>query len=340
MEKKTVNTETVPSSEFTSTDFVLRLSKPMHPRIKTQNEVGWLTFLSQNSKLKVPKVLFWSDFTEELGYEYTVIEKLSGEALCNIWETIDPQCIVQEVADIILELRALTKKLEYHWFGGMTANGKAGAFIEVTSYTEEHINRYWSSSDYSDESYETLNLTSSFSSWDEYLKARIKRDIHVIGTHQSCITLRTSFLFRLRKLLTRSNIMQKDIQSYIAHRDLHFANLLWSAETNSISGVFDWELAGLYPLSDWNPGNTCWTVIESNKPESSSQEKLFEMLEEELSKRHAIVVENVESEEYQYRKIVSLTYWIVLRFVEGRKDDERVKEWIEQWEDYMKKLGI
>lgn len=51
----------IPSKEFTNTHFFLRLSKPFHPRIKTQNEVSWLKFLHQNSNLKVQKVLFWND---------------------------------------------------------------------------------------------------------------------------------------------------------------------------------------------------------------------------------------------------------------------------------------
>ncbi|CAF1115662.1 unnamed protein product [Rotaria sordida] len=329
----------VPSTEFTSTHFFLRLSKPLHPRIKTQNEVGWLTFLRKHSNLKVPKVLFWSDSTNELGYEYTVVEKLPGESLCNIWETIDPQHIIQQVVDIVLKLRILTEDVPCNWFGGMTADGKPSAFVEVTSYTEEHINQYWPLSDYPNESYETLNLTRSFSSWKEYLEARIQRDIYVIDTHQSCVSLRTSFRSRLQKLLTQSKVIQEN-KGYIAHRDLHFANLLWSTETNSISGVLDWELAGIYPLSDWNPGNACWTVIEPKMPESSRQDQFFNMLDNELEKRGAKIVEDVESEEYHYRKIVSLTYWIVLRFVEKSNDEERVKEWMKQWEKYMTKLNL
>jgi hypothetical protein len=43
----------------------------------------------------VPKVLFWSDSRDEHGYEYAVVEKLPDELLCNIWETVNPQFIVQ-----------------------------------------------------------------------------------------------------------------------------------------------------------------------------------------------------------------------------------------------------
>jgi hypothetical protein len=129
---------------FTSTEFVLRLSKPLHPRIKTQNEVGWLKFIStqkSSSNIRVPKVLFWSDSTEEIGFEYTVLEKLPGVTLCDVWEAVDPQLIVSQVVDIVLELRQVTSKLgNNQWFGGITADGKSpGPFVEVTSYTNEHI---------------------------------------------------------------------------------------------------------------------------------------------------------------------------------------------------------
>ena len=334
-----VTLPTKPSTALNSTEFVLRLSKALHPRTKTHNEVGWLTFLSKTSKLKVPKVLFWSDSRDELGYEYTVVEKLSGETLCNIWELINPALIIQEVVNVVLELRIQTKELECHWFGGMTAEGKAGPFVEITSYAEDHIRQYWPLSEYPNESYETLNLLTSFSSWNEYLKARIERDIHVIDAHRSCLPLRASFRTRLQKLLTQPKAMQ-DVQGYIAHRDLHFGNLLWSTETNSISGVLDWELAGVYPLSDWNPGNTCWTVIQPKMGDSSSQDTLMKMLDEELDKSGANMVEDPENEDYLYREIVNLTYWIVFRTVTGGKDEERVKGWIKQWNAHMIKLAL
>ncbi|CAF1214210.1 unnamed protein product [Didymodactylos carnosus] len=331
---------------FTTTEFVLRLSKPLHPRVKTQNEVGWLNFIAtqkNSSKIRVPKLLFWSDSTEEIGFEYTVLEKLPGVTLCDIWETVDPQLLVSQVVDVILELRQLTSKLgDKKWFGGITGDGKnPGPFVEVTGYTSEHIRQFWPSSSYPSESYETLNLTTAFNSWKEYLSARLQRDIHVIEMHDSCTTLRGSFLTRLREnIIPRSN-SSFDVEGVIAHRDLHFGNLLWSTETNSISGVLDWELAGIYPLSDWNPGNTLWTITTPTKSTSTTQERFFEMLDEELAKRDTGIIETTmeeNSEEYHYQRIVSLTYWIVRRYVEGRGDEERVKGWMKEWQEHATEL--
>lgn len=87
------------------------------------------------------------------------------------------------------------------------------------------------------------------------------------------------------------------VQCYIAYRDLLFGNLLWTTETNSISGVLDWELAGVSPLSDWNPGNTCWTVIRPKISDGASQETFMQMLDEEREKRNAQVVEDLQKKE-------------------------------------------
>ncbi len=65
-------------------------------------------------------------------------------------------------------------------------------------------------------------------------------------------------------------------------------------------------LAGLYPFSDWNLGNMSWTLTEPKMPIS-----FFKMLDNKLTKKSAKLVEDVESEEYHYKKIASLTYWIV-----------------------------
>jgi hypothetical protein len=247
------------------------------------------------------------------------------------------------VVDIVFELRQLTSKLgDNQWFGGINVDGKSPSpFVEVTSYTSEHIQQFWPSSCYPSESYETLNLTTSFNSWKEYLAARLQRDTHVIETHGCCTTLRGSFLTRLRKSIISCSSISFDDQGFIAHRDLHFGNLLWSTETNSISGVLDWELAGIYPLSDWNPGNTLWTVTTPTKSSSTTQERFFEMLDEELAKRDGSInkttTEN-NSVEYHYRRIVSLTYWIVRRFVEGDSNEERLKGWMKEWLKHAKEV--
>jgi len=79
---------------------------------------------------------------------------------------------------------------------------------------------------------------------------------------------------------------------------------------------------------------------EVKLPGSSSQDQFFKMLDNELKKKCAKLVEDIESKEYHYRKIESLTYWIVFSFVEERKDHERVKEWMKEWGKYIKKLNL
>ncbi|EPS40788.1 hypothetical protein H072_5338 [Dactylellina haptotyla CBS 200.50] len=340
---------TLPStpSGFSCNEFFLRLSRPLHPAVKTRNEVGWLKYIHKNagSELckRVPKILFYSDTTDELGYEYTVVGKLPGETLCDIWEDIDPIPLVSAVVDVVQELREYTSKLPERWFGGFTPEFKPGPYVEYTLYSTEHIEKYWKM--HPDETYETLNLLTPYENLTEYWRARIQRDIRIVEKHDFCVTLRKEFLHVLRSLPDIPESVGR-AQPFLAHRDLILGNLLWCRKEQRITGILDWEFAGMYTLSDWNPGNTMWTTkTQQRKDRSVTQEVLFELLDEELKRRGMECGDPIFKEgtlEHRFARIVSLSYWIVRKHLEQEELETsgRVATWLKEFYQHAQCLVI
>ncbi|KAK6536245.1 hypothetical protein TWF281_000488 [Arthrobotrys megalospora] len=326
---------------FTCNEFFVRLSHPSHPSVKTRNEVGWLKYLQQHAPLafsnRIPKLLFYSDTTDELGYEYTVIEKLPGETLCDIWEDIEPSALVSAVIDVVQELRDLTSKLPQRWFGGFTPEFKPGPYVECTTYSLNHVKQHWST--YPDETYETLNITTPFNNLAEYWKARVARDIRIIEKHKHCEALRTEYLENLKALPEIPECVH-GAKPFLAHRDLVLGNLLWDRESQRITGILDWEFAGMYPLSDWNPGNTLWTTKQQKKKNGNvTQGVLFDLLDKELKRRGVDDHDQTFRKgtvEYRYARVVSLSYWIVRKHLEQEEieEDGRVGTWLHEFYEH------
>ncbi|KAF3926456.1 hypothetical protein AA313_de0206885 [Arthrobotrys entomopaga] len=332
---------------FSSTDFFLRLSHPFHPSIKTRNEVGWLQYIHHHAppslSLKVPKLLFYSSTTTELGYEYTVVEKLPGETLCDIWEETEPNALVSAVVDAVQEIRNFTSKLPGRWFGGFTPEFKPGPYVEYTLYPTDHLEKHWSA--YPDETYETLNLVKPYDTLTEYWKARIERDIRIVEKHDACAPLRSKFLQMLKALPDIPELVGK-AEPFLTHRDLILGNLLWCREKQEITGILDWEFAGMYTLSDWSPGNTLWTTTpQKNKDGKVTQELLFDLFEKELERRGMHDDDPIFKEgtrEHHYARVVSLSYWIVRKHVEQEELEEtgRVATWLDKFYEHTKILAL
>ena len=81
------------------------------------------------------------------------------------------------------------------------------------------------------------------------------------------------------------------VEYIVAHRDLHFANIMAAPNddgtTYKITAVLDWEFAGVVPVTRWNPSKAfLWNGQRS--PESKEeQSRLWSAFEIECRRRDA-----------------------------------------------------
>ncbi|KAA8915938.1 hypothetical protein TRICI_001952 [Trichomonascus ciferrii] len=236
--------------------WLLSIADDLYPRVKTENHVACLRFVKERTGIPVPKVAFWG---VEEGREYICTERMSGEALSQIWEQLDEEqveAVIEQVAGVYKELSALKGNSPT----GLRIEGcevVPGPRLSYSVYSNRHIARHWS--EYPEESFHTLNVCEVLDDEVQFILAGLKRDVHVIETHRACMGLREGFLSRLVQLVEHMEVNQLAIECrplHFAHRDLHLGNMLFDKETNQITAVLDWELAGFFSDDDWEPGNT------------------------------------------------------------------------------------
>ncbi|KAI0967154.1 phosphotransferase enzyme family-domain-containing protein [Xylaria arbuscula] len=69
--------------------FVLRVSLPVHPRLKTEAEVATLDWVDKHTPLPIPRVeAYDSSRDNPLGFEWILMTKLEGRPLSECWECV------------------------------------------------------------------------------------------------------------------------------------------------------------------------------------------------------------------------------------------------------------
>ncbi|KAH7086000.1 kinase-like domain-containing protein [Paraphoma chrysanthemicola] len=88
--------------------FIFRITLPVAPGVKQSSELATLAFVREHTTIPVPEVIaFESDLTNELGFEWVLMERLDGRPLREKWHDLSwlkKGLIVQQVADFVAQL--------------------------------------------------------------------------------------------------------------------------------------------------------------------------------------------------------------------------------------------
>jgi len=90
------------------TAYLLRVAVPIDPCLKLESEMATLAYLRQKAKLPVSKPISWSSrMDEKLGYEWSLVEKIPGVELRDVWRQVPWEkkvAIVEEMASFMTRL--------------------------------------------------------------------------------------------------------------------------------------------------------------------------------------------------------------------------------------------
>jgi len=230
----------------------------MLPSIKTKNEVAILSWVNRNTKIPVPEVFAYSSSADNaLGQEYVLLSKEEGETLSDIYTELDEQekvGVVDQLIDFLLELHSF----EWNSIGGLVFKEVGeereiipGPVLEETFWQVPDIEKFWPLQ----ENLETLNIKGPYSTYVEYISAHIRKYVYAISLHNSLIFMRDSIPL-INKFLEELKSHAKELNNVklkLAHKDLHFGNILYSRSTGKITSILDWEFAGIVPFTRWDP---------------------------------------------------------------------------------------
>lgn len=250
----TVSPTLVPLPDDDCVQLILRISGNHLPRIKTINEVAVMTWVRQNTDFPVAEVVRFDASTDNpLGHEYTLLQRLPGVAVSDVYNRLSPE-MLDRLIDQMVDIVHQTHKMSWHGVFGLQFDSIGdivpGPVVEETFWHSPDVVKYWPDS----ESVESLNISGPYESYTDYIAAMVRVYQHAIRVHPT--------LENMRDLLPRLDAFVGALSKHpelnntryiLAHKDLHFGNVMYDELNGRITGILDWEFSSIVPAPRWNP---------------------------------------------------------------------------------------
>lgn len=98
--------------------YLLRVTVPVLPYLKTESEVATIAYLRANTSVPVPRVIAWqSNNVNELGYEWMLMEVIDGVPLFKVWREIP----WEQKLELVDKLARHIKDMQDHSFASIGA---------------------------------------------------------------------------------------------------------------------------------------------------------------------------------------------------------------------------
>ncbi|KAG9496504.1 hypothetical protein J7337_011280 [Fusarium musae] len=259
-------------------ELVLRVAGNHLPEIKTANEIGIMTWLSRNTSIPLPEVIAYDATNQNpIAHEYTLLSRIPGVTLSDIYGSLSDKRqndIIDQLIDFLMQLQA------HPWdgIGGLTVDDqgelKLGPVVDETFWQVPDIQALWPEG----ETVTTLNIGGPYKTYVDYMIAHVTNYIRLIETHEKLAFMRdiSPRLEAFVAALPRHANELNNIKLRLAHKDLHFANTMFDPSSGKITGILDWEFAGVVPYPQWNPRSSfLWNGIDT----SESLKEKYRLLE-------------------------------------------------------------
>ncbi|KAG9661827.1 hypothetical protein KCU64_g2331, partial [Aureobasidium melanogenum] len=193
------------------------------------------------------------------------------------------------VLDLLIGINADLHKHTWSHIGGLSLDTKGNIIpeplLEETFWFEPDILALWPPG----ETFESLNISGPYNSYTEYISAHLLKYKHAIEVHPSLGFMR-DILAQLDRFLTviSAKPMQSKLNNIplrLAHKDLHFANILVDRITTHITGIVDWGFAGVVPFTRWNPSRAFLWNAQDNDTSMAEKTALIDRYEKRARER-------------------------------------------------------
>lgn len=337
-EKDVASSIPVRQDEDGSVELVLRVAGRHVPGYKTRNEVGCMTWIRKMTTIPVPAIVKWDDSANNLtGHEFSLLEKVYGVSVDTIYKDLDrPQKrqLVEQLVDFLAQLH------EKPWpasVGGLVAQPDGtvalGPPIEETFWQEPDIDKYWPG-----ETLESMNALDKgpYPSFAAYITASCHKYCHAIQKHPSLEQFRDMvpsihrFIERINSVEFRGKL---DTTKYImAHKDLHFANIICDPDSLRIKAILDWEFSGVVPAPRWNPSEA---FLWNGSSDASANTEKYELREvfETVCKEKGFhqVLRDIKPSPEQIKMITAVSYVRAITEVCPRgQHQDKIDNWKEE----------
>lgn len=254
----------IPQSTDSSTSLLLRIASGEVPNVKLENEAATLLWVAANTSIPVPRIVHHdSTTTNPLQHEYAIMTYSNGLPGSIAYPNLTNEkmdYILDQLADHILQLY----QKPFDCVAGLKTTSEnqvvPGPVVDESQWTMPEIEKNWPTTT----KYEDLTPVSpnGFSSFTEYLTERLQCYIRATPAHPALQSLPYLSRTNIQLLEQFIEVISKPEQAAIindttyilAHRDLHFGQLLLDPDTAQINAVLDWEFAAIIPAPLWQGG--------------------------------------------------------------------------------------
>ncbi|KAF2672565.1 hypothetical protein BT63DRAFT_450591 [Microthyrium microscopicum] len=262
-------------------ELVLRVAGTQIPSTKTINEIASIEWVRKNTEnIPVPIILrFDASTTNALKHEYTLMSKVSGISVDRIYNNLSQTAkdsLVEQLASIVHELHSHT----WDRVGGLAFDIQGdiipGLVVEETFWQTQDL-PLWNDGTL----LEDLNISGPFSTYGGYALAHLGKYNYMINKHSKLKPFRSlePHIQALEKSIVLKAGAVNDVRYILAHRDLHFGNILCDPETCKITAVLDWEFAGVCPAFRWNPVRAFLWNCQKIDQSQDEKDALFQKFE-------------------------------------------------------------
>ncbi|KAL7912443.1 kinase-like domain-containing protein [Trichoderma velutinum] len=325
-------------------ELILRISGHHLPRIKTINEVAAMTWVQQNTRLPVAKVICYDASTNNpLGHEFTLLQRLPGVPVSEIYDRLPPQLLnslINQMVDIVQQMHAISwdgvSGLQFDHDGNVVP----GPIVEETFWQQPDVVKYWPES----ESVQSLNISGPYKCYTDYIAAMVRVYQHAIRVHPSLADMR-DILPRLDlfvNILSEFPELNKT-RYFLAHKDLHFANIMCDEESGLITGILDWEFSSIVPAPRWNPVRAFLWNGQYSEGAMVERDRVSNLFAECCAARGVIslIEETKPNSVMQGSMQEAINYLRAIVEVRPRgQKEERVPSWRASLESQLKILGV
>lgn len=258
-----------PPYEFSEDEsYVMRVSLPVDPYIKTSSEAATLEYVRRHTTIPVARVVaFDPSANNQLGFEWILMEKIPGVPLEEFWDGMSLEAkfqITKETAGFIAQL----EKLRFPVIGNLYfKDGKKTGRIPVANDPDFELGEMVHMDFFLYNRVQVDGPRGPFPNSASWLTALIETEIASLNllpppdhpdfdpeilvldlcTEKNTILKNCDQLLGLLPLVFKSQRSKKE-QYVLHHGDLNTGNILIDPMSLKITGVIDWELVSTYPL--------------------------------------------------------------------------------------------
>lgn len=177
-----------------------------------------------------------------------------------------------------------------------------GRVVDETFWQAPDIERYWAGR----ETVSSLNVGGPYRSYSAFCAGYVDKFVYAIERHDRLAWMR-DLVPRLRTfaaLLSENHGVVEElgldgVKLILAHKDLHFANIMLDPLTGKITSILDWEFAGIVPASRWNPVKAFLWNTKQGAASKKEQNMLMSVFGGICKEKGIAVLEDARVNEHQ-----------------------------------------